>query len=97
MALKRYQERVLREVTIFLEALTSQQASGNARHAASDAWDEAKKQFQVPGQYQPRRNGFGEDLPTFCIKVPTGGGKTLLAAEIHESAIAIKTATGRMI
>jgi len=82
MALKRYQERVLREVGIFLEALASQQAAGNARHAAFDAWDEAKKQFLVPGQYQPRRSGLGKDLPTFCIKVPTGGGKTLLAAEI---------------
>jgi type III restriction enzyme len=82
MALKRYQERVLREVATFLGAFAAQQASGNARHAASDAWDETKKQFPVPGQYQPRRNGLGKDLPTFCIKVPTGGGKTLLAAEI---------------
>lgn len=24
----------------------------------------------------------GKDLPTFCIKVPTGGGKTLLATQI---------------
>lgn len=82
MALKRYQERVLREVTIFLEALAAQETAGNARHAAFDAWDEAKKQFHIPGQYQPRRNSLGKDLPTFCIKVPTGGGKTLLAAEI---------------
>src|SRR3990172_10009580 len=82
MALKRYQERVIREVGIFLEALASQQASGNARHAAFDAWDEAKKQFHIPGQYLPRRNGLEKDLATFCIKVPTGGGKTLLAAEV---------------
>lgn len=82
MPLKRYQERVLREVTIFLEALASQQASGSAKYAALEAWDAAKKQFQLPGQYHPRRNGLEKDLPTFCIKVPTGGGKTLLAAEI---------------
>jgi len=82
MPLKRYQERVLREVTIFLEALASQQASGNAKYAALEAWDAAKKHFQLPGQYQSRRNGLEKDLPTFCIKVPTGGGKTLLAAEI---------------
>lgn len=82
MPLKRYQERVLREVTIFLEALASQQASGSAKYAALEAWDAAKKHFQLPGQYQPRRNGLEKDLPTFCIKVPTGGGKTLLAAEI---------------
>lgn len=82
MPLKRYQERVLREVTIFLEALASQQAAGGAKYAALEAWDAAKKHFQLHGQYQPRRNGLGKDLPTFCIKVPTGGGKTLLAAEI---------------
>ena len=82
MPLKRYQERVLREVTIFLEALASQQASGSAKYAALEAWDAAKKHFQLTGQYQPRRNGLEKDLPTFCIKVPTGGGKTLLAAEI---------------
>lgn len=36
----------------------------------------------VPG----RKNGLGEDLPTFCIKVRTGGGKTLLATQIVGSA-----------
>lgn len=81
MPLKRYQERVLREVKVFLGALAVQQAAGN-RHASLDAWDESKKQFHLPGQYQRRSNGLGKDLPTFCIKVPTGGGKTLLATQI---------------
>src|SRR5437879_2648720 len=101
MALKRYQERVLREVKTFLEALASQHAAGNARHAASDAWDEAKKQFPIPGQYQPRRNGLGKDLPTFCLKVPTGGGKTLLAAEIlgviHRTILKDRNGTGLVL
>lgn len=81
MQLKRYQERVLREIRIFLDHLTAQQAEGN-RHASMDAWDESKKQFKIFGQYQSRRNGLGKDLPTFCVKVPTGGGKTLLATQI---------------
>ncbi len=81
MQLKRYQERVIREARIFLEALAAQQASGN-KHSALDAWDEAHKQFHRLGEYRPRRNGLGKDLPTFCIKVPTGGGKTLLATQI---------------
>jgi type III restriction enzyme len=34
------------------------------------------------GAYHERENGLGEDLPSFCIKVPTGGGKTLLATQI---------------
>jgi hypothetical protein len=34
MPLKHYQERVLREVAIFLEALAAQQAAGNVKYAA---------------------------------------------------------------
>ena len=30
----------------------------------------------------PRKNGLGQPLPTFCLKIPTGGGKTLLAVKI---------------
>lgn len=81
MQLKRYQERLVREVKIFLAALAPEQAAGN-KYASLEAWEEAKKRFHLPGQYQPRRNGLGRDLPTFCIKVPTGGGKTLLATQI---------------
>ncbi len=81
MELKRYQERVIREVKLFLEALAAQQAAGN-RHASLDAWEDSKRQFFIKGDYRPRRNGLGKDLPTFCIKVPTGGGKTLLATQI---------------
>ena len=32
--------------------------------------------------YLPRRNGLGEPLPSFCLKIPTGGGKTLLATKV---------------
>jgi len=81
MQLKRYQERVIRETRIFLDSLAAHQASGN-RHASLDAWDDAARQFELPGRYQPRRNGFNKDLPTFCVRVPTGGGKTLLATQI---------------
>ncbi len=81
MQLKRYQERVVREVRIFLEALAAQQAAGN-KYASLEAWEQAKTRFYLPGEYRPRRNGLGKDLPTFCIKVPTGGGKTLLATQI---------------
>lgn len=81
MQLKRYQERVIRETRIFLDALASHQAAGN-RHASLDAWDDAARQFHLPVRYQPRRNGLNKDLPTFCVRVPTGGGKTLLATQI---------------
>jgi type III restriction enzyme len=31
--------------------------------------------------YSPRRDGLGRYLPCFCLKVPTGGGKTFLAVK----------------
>ena len=81
MQLKRYQERVINEGRFFLDALATEQVAGS-QYPALAAWDKAKKLFYLPGQYRPRKNGLGEDLPTFCIKVPTGGGKTLLATQI---------------
>jgi type III restriction enzyme len=81
MELKRYQERVIREVKLFLDALATHQAAGN-RHASLDAWDDARRIFTIRGEYRPRKNGLDKDLPTFCIKVPTGGGKTLLATHV---------------
>src|SRR5437773_1803227 len=30
--------------------------------------------------YSPRKDGIGRPVPNVCFKVPTGGGKTLLAA-----------------
>ena len=81
MQLKHYQERVINETKLFLEALGAEYAAGN-QYASLAAWDKAKKLFYLPGDYRPRKNGLDKDLPTFCIKVPTGGGKTLLATQI---------------
>lgn len=81
MQLKKYQERVLQEVKQFLDALVRQQAAG-AGHPALDAWNECRGPLNLIGHYQERQNGLGKDLPTFCVKVPTGGGKTLLATQI---------------
>lgn len=78
MELKRYQKRVLEDVRRFLEALTTEVARGN-RHATMDAWLAATKR-ELPNR--ARQNGLHQDLPSFCIKVPTGGGKTLLATQI---------------
>jgi len=100
MQLKRYQERVLQEVRIFLTLLEKHQRALN-RHASMDAWDDAKKQFYLPGSYNPRKTGIGHDLPTFCIKVPTGGGKTLIAtqvlAAIYESILKDRNGTGLVL
>lgn len=100
MPLKRYQERVIREVAIFLRALAAQQAAGN-KHASLDAWDDAKKAFDLPGAYHSRKNGLNKDLPTFCVKVPTGGGKTLIATQvlgtIYETILKSRNGTGLVL
>ena len=77
MELKDFQRRVMTEVERYLRAMADERAKGNHRHAAQDAWRDLRL-----GRYEERRNGVGEDLPTFCIKVPTGGGKTLLATQV---------------
>jgi type III restriction enzyme len=81
MQLKPSQERVIKEIKLFLDALATEQAYGN-QYPSLAAWDKAKKLFYLPDEYRPRKNGLEKDLPTFCIKVPTGGGKTLLATQI---------------
>ncbi len=55
-------------------------ASGKSEYArdfASVAWDQAK----VRGAYHWKKDGLGRPLPNFCLKVPTGGGKTFLAVK----------------
>jgi type III restriction enzyme len=79
MRLKRYQDRVVAEVGTYLDALAKEWSAGSLKHAAKDAWEAVG--VRHPFQCE-RRNGLGRDLPTFCIKVPTGGGKTLLATQI---------------
>lgn len=39
-----------------------------------------KKGRMLPNQWQDRLDGMGRKIPNICLKVPTGGGKTLLAA-----------------
>lgn len=56
-----------------------------ARDYPAKAWDELRTQAQLPAHFaaQPhssRFDGAGRAIPNVCLKVPTGGGKTLLAA-----------------
>jgi type III restriction enzyme len=85
MELKEYQQNTLKRVKAYLEALKSWRVTNEkvvaaaGKEAALDvplkAWEE------IDGKnYRSRKNGIGEALPNFCLKIPTGGGKTLLAA-----------------
>lgn len=77
MQLKEYQERVVKEVERYLQAVVREREAGNLRHAALDAWRELRL-----GEYRERLNGLGEDYPNFTIKAPTGAGKTVLATQV---------------
>src|SRR5438067_3113395 len=96
MELKYYQQRVVEEVRAYLDALAEEQAKGNTRHAAQDAWERIGLRF-----YRERRTGTGRDLPNFCIKVPTGGGKTLLAThilgEVYRSLLTVRNGAGLVL
>lgn len=50
------------------------------------AWDEARKQTIAasPDPWRPLKDGAGRPIPHICLKLPTGGGKTLLAAHALE-------------
>ncbi|HRI61920.1 MAG TPA: DEAD/DEAH box helicase family protein, partial [Saprospiraceae bacterium] len=86
MQLKHYQQRVLDDLQRFLEALREEQHEyaelvavkpklAGILHPPKQAWEKATGRVQ----YHERRNGLGEPVADIYFKVPTGGGKTLLA------------------
>ncbi len=91
MELKDYQKHCINEVKVYLEHLAEFKAKYDKAVAIDPdiafdftrkAWEKATKKsldaFQVVRFFE-KKNGLSEYLPNFCIKVPTGGGKTLLA------------------
>ncbi len=52
------------------------------------AWDALKKEGEIPDrpgyEYADRKDETGRPIPHVCFKVPTGGGKTLMAASALE-------------
>ncbi len=86
MELKEYQQRTLKEIRGYLESLYKWSVKNQQviKAAGSDAtldfplkaWAET-----VKTSYRSRQNGLGHYLPNFCLKIPTGGGKTLLAVK----------------
>lgn len=82
MQLKDYQLRALETIRGYLELLAvwCKKAGDNPDleiDFPAKAWEKA----ELPSLYLPRKNGVCQPLPTFCLKVPTGGGKTLLAVK----------------
>ena len=75
MELKRYQLQVIKDLDRFLELLIEKQ---NISKAYNALWNEKGINVGIDGMppYNPELSG----VPQVCFKVPTGGGKTFLAA-----------------
>ena len=87
MILKEYQKRTLAAVREFLEGLDEWRGKAAAALGVDPEldFDWVRKAWEksVPARvYYPRKNGLSEPLPSFCLKIPTGGGKTLLATKV---------------
>lgn len=79
MKLKDYQGKVLEDLRRFLELLTEKQ---NIRQAYSTLWEEKGVEvsaLELPGT-MPCYKSTLQGVPQVCLKIPTGGGKTFLAA-----------------
>ena len=90
MYLKRYQERVVRELSHFFETCAEKKEEmatilaalpPHMRDKLPANWVEnAFNELEIEYADRPQ-NGLGEYYPRSVVKVPTGGGKTLLAIE----------------
>ena len=86
MRLKHYQEKVLNTLKDYLNSLNDFKAK---YEKALDIDPDFGREYDFPKLaftkttnrtiYSSKVNGLREPLPNICLKVPTGGGKTLLA------------------
>jgi len=87
MELKEYQLRALAEVKAYFELLADwKQKAEQIPEAEIDYPAKAWEKAGVGRSYRPRKNGIGQTLPNFCLKIPTGGGKTFLAVKMIDLA-----------
>ncbi|MBQ6207940.1 MAG: DEAD/DEAH box helicase family protein, partial [Oscillospiraceae bacterium] len=74
MELKRYQKQVIRDLSRYLGILNK---TRDMSAAFRDYW--AEKGVTVGPMPVPEYQNIVPGVPSLCAKVPTGGGKTLLA------------------
>jgi len=100
MELKEYQKKTLEQVKRYLGSLAEFKAK-NEKATEIDpdlsinfplkAWEKV-----IATTYYSKKNGLGEELPDFYLKIPTGGGKTILACHTIDliNRIYLKKQTG---
>ncbi len=86
--LKKYQEDVLNDLTSYLDKLIEAKAKQDEYNEFLKQKNKPPEDINFPGtawkaigklNHIDRIDGTGKFIPNICLKVPTGGGKTLLA------------------
>ncbi len=103
---KEYQVKTLNRVKQYLdelfyakaeyEKLSAQGKTAYLRDFPSVAWSKTEGLHDA---YRPRQDGLGRPLPCFCLKIPTGGGKTFLAVKTIDliNTVYLKRRTGLVL
>ena len=84
MSLKAYQEMALDRYEAFLHAyLAAQEATPGTRQASREAFEASTlRDFGLRVPYHAPPALADADIPVVCLRIPTGGGKTLLATKV---------------
>jgi type III restriction enzyme len=103
---KEYQTKTLNQVKRYLDLLydlrlkndeiVRQYGTDAAIDFPAKAWSKMEGLYR---QYTSRRDGLGRPLPCFCLKIPTGGGKTFLAVKTIDliNTVYLKNRTGLVL
>jgi len=103
LELKDYQKKTLEQVKRYLDALAEfKEKNDKAMKVDAElsidfpakAWEKVVNPF-----YHSMKNGLNEPLPNFYLKIPTGGGKTILACHAIDlvNRIYLKKQTGLVL